>query len=293
MKGGGRDRIAGLLLMAVLAAAIVWTQRRMDAQVGRFRAQQEVLYLWSGRQVKRLAPGFEGLLADIYWLRTVQYFGSQRLFSRDRNFELLEPLTDITVTLDPRLRIAYQYGAVFLGEPQPIGAGRPRNAVALLERGCRANPDDWQMRKDLGYFHFLFLDDAHTAARILMEAADLPGAPYWLRTLAADVLSAGGDRATSRRIWEQIHAESAGPLQENARVHLMILDALDARDRLRAAVAELERRTGVRPRALSELSALGLPARPPEDPTGVPFVYDAGTGVVSISPDSRLWRPNQ
>ena len=34
-----------------------------------------MLYFTSGEQLKWLAPGFEGLLADVYWLRTVQYFG--------------------------------------------------------------------------------------------------------------------------------------------------------------------------------------------------------------------------
>jgi hypothetical protein len=69
-----------------------------------------VLYLWSGEHVKRLVPGFENLAADLYWLRTVQYFGGQRLFVSDKRFELLRPLIDITTTLDPRLEIAYRYG---------------------------------------------------------------------------------------------------------------------------------------------------------------------------------------
>lgn len=292
MKGRRRDRIAGLALVAVLGPAIVWTQRRVDAHVGRFRAQEEVLYLWSGKQVKRLAPGFEGVLADLYWLRTVQYFGGKRVFSQDRDFDLLEPLTDITVTLDPRLEIAYQYGAVFLSEPKPIGAGRPRSGVALLERGCRENPDNWRLRKDLAYFHFLFLHDAHTAARILQEASELPSAAYWLRTLAADLLARGGDRATARRMWEQMYADAQpGSIKENARTHLLVMDALDARDGLRAAVAEFERRTGRKPAALRDLPDLGLPPASLVDPSGVPFDYDATTGAVSISRSSVLWRP--
>jgi hypothetical protein len=289
-----RNTIPGLLLFAILAPAIVWTQQAVDARTGRFRAQEEVLYLWSGRHVKRLAPGFEGLLADLYWLRTVQYFGGKRVFSQDRDFDLLEPLTEITVTLDPRLEIAYRYGAVFLAEPQPIGAGRPHSAVALLERGCRENPDNWRLRKELAYFHFLFLHDTQTAARILLEAAELPGAAYWLRTMAADLVARGGDRATSRRIWEQVFADAEdGAIKENARVHLNVLDALDQRDALQAAAAEFDRRAGRRPSSLHELARLvGLPA-PLEDPSGVPFDYDASTGTVAVSRTSILWRPDR
>ena len=82
--------------------------------------------MWSGEQVKRLVPGFRSLAADIYWLRTVQYFGAERLFSPGKRFELLEPLTEITTTLDPRLEVAYRYGAIFLGERVPLGSARRR-----------------------------------------------------------------------------------------------------------------------------------------------------------------------
>ncbi len=61
--------------------AVPWSQARIDERLGSFRAQEEVLYLWSGEHVRRLFPGFEGLAADIYWLRTVQYFGGERVFS--------------------------------------------------------------------------------------------------------------------------------------------------------------------------------------------------------------------
>ena len=84
-----------------------------------------MLYLWSGAHVKRLFPGFEGLAADVYWLRTVQYFGGQRLFATSKRFELLRPLIEITTTLDPRLEIAYRYGAIFLSEPSPARGGAP------------------------------------------------------------------------------------------------------------------------------------------------------------------------
>lgn len=255
---------------------------------------QKLLYLWSGRHVKRLFPGFEQLAADVYWIRTVQYFGSQRVFSTDRNFELLEPLIDITVTLDPRLEIAYRYGAVFLAEHKPVGAGRPQSAIALLARGVQANPQNWRLRKELGYFYFVFLDDAQEAARHLLAAAELPEAPLWLRTMAADVLGRGGDRATARRMWRQMYEqEEWGVLKQNALIHLQMLDAFDGRDLLQRAVDEFARRFGRHPHTLDELRAAGLVSRVPDDPSGIPFAYDAGTGRVSLSPRSALWRGDQ
>src|SRR5437899_2978054 len=117
--------LAALLL--VLVPFVPWLQMRIDSTLGEFRPQEEALYLWSGRHVKMVAPGFEGIAADVYWLRTVQYFGGRRSFSADKNFALLCPLIDITTTLAPRLEVAYRYGAIFLSQPPPGGAGPPRD----------------------------------------------------------------------------------------------------------------------------------------------------------------------
>ena len=46
---------------------------------------QEVLYISSPTLVKRMSLGYDGLLADIYWTRAVQYFGD-KLDPRLRTF---------------------------------------------------------------------------------------------------------------------------------------------------------------------------------------------------------------
>ena len=281
-----------LALAALFAAAVPATQSRIDVSIGETSAQKQVLYLWSGRQVKRLFPGFEAIAADIYWLRTVQYFGAERRFSRKKSFDLLRPLIEITTDLDPRLDVAYRYGAIFLAEAAPEGAGRPLEGVEVLEKGVRNNPLSWRLRQDLGFFHYLFLHDANRASAVLLEAAGIPGAPYWLRTFAADVLQKGGERASSRRMWQQMLDQSeAGALKENARVRLRMLDSLDAADALTAAVGEFTRRAGRRPARLEDVAAAGLRPGPLVDAAGVPFSYDVETGKVTVSQSSPMWRP--
>jgi hypothetical protein len=285
-------RLRRYLVLALLPA-IPLAQARLDSVTGGFRAQEEVLYLWSGRQVRRLFPGFEALAADIYWLRTVQYFGAQHLFERGKRFDLLYPLIDITTTLDPRLEIAYRYGAIFLSEPPPVGAGRPQEGIAVLERGTRALPTVWRLRQDLAFFHFLYLHDAHRAAEILDEAARIPGAPFWLRTLAADLLAKGGDRETSRRMWKHMYDQAeGGVIKSNALIRLQILDALDQADHLTAMVQEFARRWGRRPRSLGELAALGVEPASLLDPAGIAFDYDSEKGQATVAQQSPLWRPD-
>jgi len=274
-----------------LAALVPLIQARIDARLSDLQSRSNLLYLWSGEHVRRLSPGLEDLMADIYWLRTVQYFGSQRVFAAEKNYDLIQPLIDITTTLDPRFELAYRYGAVFLAEPHPNGAGQPREAVKLLERGGRANPTSWRIQQDLGFFHYFFLDEPQEAARILVEASKLPGAPIWLRTSAADFLQTGGERDTARRVWQHLFEESDGRMRDNALFNLRRLDALDAVDAHQQAVEAFRGRHGRLPESLTERDLGGLLRAPLKDPTGVPFEYDKGKGVVSIARSSSLWRP--
>lgn len=283
------SRAAAIVALAA-AAAVPWAQARVDDALGPFRAQDEVLYLWKGSQVRQLVPGFEHLAADLYWLRTVQYFGGERVYAKDKRFDLLFPLIEITTTLDPRMEIAYRYGAVFLAEPFPIGAGHPELGVTVLERAVRNNPASWRLHQELGFFHFVYLHDAKKAAEILVDASRIPGAAFWLKSLAAEILGKGGERDIARRMWREMFEQSEGAIRENARIHLQTLDAADAADRLTARVAQFRERAGRLPRSLGELSAAGLARGPLVDPAGVPFEYDAETGRVTVSRESYLRR---
>jgi hypothetical protein len=278
-----------LLVAAGAAAGLPWAQRHAEAATAR-RAHAEVLYLWNGGQVRRWAAGFESLAADLYWLRTVQYFGAEKLFASEKKFDLLYPLIEITTTLDPRMEIAYRYGAVFLAERFPIGAGRPDLAVQLLQQGAAANPGSWRLRQELGFFHFVYLHDATRAAQILVEASQMPGAAFWLRNLAAEILVKGGQREISRRMWQEMYEQSEGAMKENARVHLMVLDAASTADALTARAQEFQARHGRAPASLAELEAAGYVRGPLVDPAGIPFEYDVGTGRVAVSRRSYLRR---
>ena len=69
---------------------------------------EEVLYISSPKALKKMSLGYDGLLADIYWTRAVQYFGGKH-HEGAHHFNLLAPLLEITTTLDPHLLVAYEY----------------------------------------------------------------------------------------------------------------------------------------------------------------------------------------
>jgi tetratricopeptide (TPR) repeat protein len=279
---------AFLLVSCAALALLAGTQ--VDARLGRYRSQEEAATLWSGSQLKRIAPGFEGILADVYWLRTVQYYGGQRAFARDRRYDLLAPLTEVTTTLDPHFDIAYRYGATFLAEPYPEGAGEGDQAVALLRKGVEHNPDNFRLWQYLAYFQFLYQDDYDGAVATLMKASRRAWAPAWLRTLAASFLVQRGQTDRARRIWQQIYQSSEpGPLKENAAHRLSAFTAHDHVQALDRLAQMFRARTGRFPTGWQELARTGALHSQPLDPSGRPYAYDPATGQFSVSGASILY----
>jgi hypothetical protein len=276
------------------AAAVILFGAAVSLQASRDRAyprtQQDgarVLYLPTGPALRRVAFGFDALAADVYWIRAIQHYGGDRLApDRPHRYELLQPLLDATTTLDPRFTLAYRFGAIFLSEPPPGGPGRPDQAIALLQKGLAAEPGKWEYLHDIGFVEFWSRHDPVAAAAWFERAADAPGAPNWRRPLAAAVL-AERDRQSARLLWRRLLASDQPWMQQAAERSLRQLDALDQIDRLHTTVRRA-RAAGVPARTWSELHQAGLLPGIPVDPAGVPFVLDAESGEISVSPESPL-----
>jgi tetratricopeptide (TPR) repeat protein len=216
-------RWALLLITGLVASAAA--QNWMDARRSVPPPVEETLYLNSGEAIKRASVGFDSLMADVYWIRTLLYFG--REFERQRGvneafdvsqLKLLEPLLDITVELDPRLLAAYRFGAVFLPE---INA---ESAIRFVELGVRNNPGEWRLYQDLGFVYWR-RNQFREAADAYARGATLPGAPAWMRTMSALMLAKGGDRETAREIFRRLYEESDDPfVKQVSEEQLRLLD---------------------------------------------------------------------
>jgi tetratricopeptide (TPR) repeat protein len=280
---------AGLAAIAALFAATVGLQVVRDREAPP-AASEQLLYIQSGEVMRRLTPGFHMLAADVYWIRALQHYGSTKLAAdANKHYALLYPLLDITTSLDPRFTIAYRFGAIFLAEPYPSGPGRPDLAVKLLEKGLKAQPDKWEYMQDIGFVYYWWRHDFPSAAAWFSKAAAVPGAPWFLRSLAATTLEVGGSRRASQLMWQQIY-DTAGSdwLRRDAEWRLQQLAALDQIDRLQAVVDAYRRRTGAWPDSWLALArARALPGVP-LDPTRTPYALDPATGHVSLGESSSL-----
>lgn len=276
--------------LAVLFASAIAIEVLRDRLYGEPVPGRQVLYIRSSEAMKRMSLSYSAVLADIYWIRALQYYGGTRLSTGGtRDYSLLYPLLDITTTLDPHFRIAYRFGAIFLAERFPGGAGRLDLAVALLKKGVRNSPGHWRYLQDIGFVYYWWGDDYREAAAWFRRASEVPGAPWWMKSLAATTLAQGGDRASSRLLWEsQLAAAENDWLRRDARRRLQQLDALDQVDQLQALVRLYASRTGTFPASWETLVRVRYIRSIPVDPTGTAYTLDSQTGVVAVSPDSPL-----
>ncbi len=275
-----RSKVAAFctVLLVVSLTGAVLLVRRLD----RMRAGQtlrEVLYIPSPKMVKRLSLGYDGLLADIYWTRAVQYFGGKH-HQRSLEYKLLAPLLDITTTLDPHLLPAYEFGAIFLTQQPPEGAGDPDAAVALVQRGIRENPRAWRLYYNLGYIEYVERKDYKAAAQAFEEGSKVPGAHPWMGIMAAIMAQHGGEIGTARYLWQHIYESTQDDqIKHNAALHLVALNVDQEVDYLEALVREYRKNTGKQPASWFQMISEGYLRRLPVDPLGKPY---------KLTPDGRV-----
>jgi hypothetical protein len=259
-----------VLLLALGILGAVLTARRLESL--RPASQRvETSLLASPRAVHYMSLGHDGLAAGIYWTRAVQYFGRKHL-EQAAAYALLEPLLNVTVTLDPKFTVAYEFGSFFLAQKPPQGAGDPDAAVRLVERGIAANPGHWRLYSSLGFIHYIERKDPLAAADTMERGARVPGSHPWMGIMAATMRQKGGDAATARQLWMHIY-ESTGDelIKRNALYRLASLQVDEEVIRLEQHVAAFQRAVGAVPLSWKQMVEAGWLRGIPRDPSGLPY----------------------
>ncbi len=274
---------ASVLLFACLAGSIAVLAKLDEVRTG--ATLEDVLYISSPKLVKRLSLGYDGLMADIYWTRAVQYFGGRHA-ARASQYRQLAPLLTITTTLDPHLVVAYEFGANFLSPNPPGGAGVPEEAVRLVQFGIQNNPDNWRLYYDLGFIYYMDLKDYPRAADAFERGSKVPNAHPFLKIMAAQMAQHAGDTQMARTLWTTTYQTSQDrEIRGNAVAHLRALQVADDVTALEEVVARYRRNTGRLPTSMAELVAARLLQGIPLDPTGRPYKLTAGGHVEVEVPD--------
>jgi tetratricopeptide (TPR) repeat protein len=282
-----RSVALAVIAVPILFVAVAALQARIDVLSAPVTQDKEELVLRSASLLKKLSLGYDPLLADIYWTRVVQYYGT-RLQNRSGNFDLLAPLLNIAVTLDPKLLVAYQFGGTFLSEHPPGGAGRADLAVELVKRGIAANPNEWRLYHELGFLYYARLKDYQKASQAFLEGSRNPAAPIWMKIMAAHVAENGESPETSRFIWAELYNSTKDEsVRKAALKHVQALDAEIVLKRLNEISENYWKKFGRFPLSIEELRTAGLVEGDLKDPAGYPYMIGPN-GIPQLDPRSPV-----
>lgn len=269
--------VFSLLLLGCVVTSVLLL-RHLD-QIRTGATLEEVLYVSSPQALKKMSLGYDGLLADIYWTRAVQYFGNKH-HAGTRRYDLLAPLLEITTTLDPHLLAAYEYGSNFLAPKPPNGGGMPERAIKLEEFGIQNNPNDWHLYYNDGFIHYMELKDYAGAADAFARGSRVPNAHPFLAILAAKMAEHAGDQQMARMMWSTTYQTTKDKsVRANAAAHLRALQVDGDVTTLEALTGRYQQQTGHFPSSFSEMEAVGLLRGTPIDPLGHPY---------KLMPDGRV-----
>jgi tetratricopeptide (TPR) repeat protein len=223
LQGRGLVQVMTVVIAVAFLCGAVAVKRGMRAGI-LSGPGEELMYFPSGRFLKHVSLGHESGLADIVWLRAIQYYGEHRM--TDRKYEMIGHIFDVMTTLDPHFLHAYVFGALVLAQD----AGKPEDALLLLRKGMRHNPKDWYLAFETGFIYYIVLRDYRNAGRYFTLSSKLPNAPPFTSRFAAFVEERAGHTETALKLWEE-----ASRMTENARIKEM------AEEKVQELKKELER----------------------------------------------------
>jgi tetratricopeptide (TPR) repeat protein len=253
--------------------------------------------------LKRYSLGFEGLMADYYWMSALQYVGRKVLDGggigsvqiddlKPLNPRLLYPMLDTASTLDPDFNAVYSFGAVVLP------AVNVEEAIKIAEKGIAAQPDNWRFYHQLGYIYWRN-KDYKKAAAIYLEGSTKPGAQPWMRVMGLKLEAEGGDRELAREMYRQMLANAEDDYtKQSAQIRLMEADSLDERDLIRRALQDFQTKNNRCPANWREMFPLLRSAKLPNgkglrftknlepvDPSDAIYVLSNSNGGCDINID--------
>ena len=217
---GRAGAAAALVLVALLVVGAGMLHRSYRASRGT-RSVDELLYYPSGVWVRQSALGYETVAADLAWLRGIQYYGEHRI--SDQRYDMIGHVMEIVSELDPRFIQPYIFGGFTLAQELK----QPERGLALLERGMRANPENWRLAFEVGFLHYVCTHDYTAAGHYFTLASRMPDAPDYVARFAAWSNQRAGNTATAILLWKRVEATGNKYMQEVARRELTRLQGAE------------------------------------------------------------------
>ena len=255
------DRLLGLLFLG-LSAAAGWGAHHFQLWVDQVRPEpgtaEARVFQPNAATTKVAVLDFDGLAADLMWVRTVLAFADIYDHQSAEGARWLNNMLDTVTVLDPPWRTAYFYGGSMLRT-----VGDIEGSDRIFERGAEHLPNDAFFPFSIAMNAYLYKKDLDRAVKFMHQAAELPNAPPWYRWASAAFLDRGGRRkAALRYLEEQIRTERDPTILEQLKARYAGVVHDELVDQFEAAREEYRKARGVDVTRPEELGTL------PPDPLG-------------------------
>ncbi len=180
--------LTSLLVTMVIVYSLFMLQVRINDERQSWDQEEELMYLPSGKVLKIVSLGFDEVVADILFIRMIDYFGKHS--ASDRTYVWLYHMADLVTDLDPKFRFPYIFASLMLN----LEANQFDNARKIIIKGMNEFPDDWYFPFTLGINYFFHDGDFMRAADSLEDASKLPGAPKYLIGFAKKLREKGATK---------------------------------------------------------------------------------------------------
>jgi hypothetical protein len=263
-----------LVLVAAwsLHGANHWLEAHQRAQA----ADGSVGVLPDGNAVRVLSLGFERLVADLFWIRTVYYVGDEVVSAA--RWPAAERLTNLVTDTDPSFDTAYIVMSSVLG-----GLRNDTDAaIRVLEKGAAVS-QHWRVHFLLGFQYFMEKEEYLRGAECLQRAIALGGPPY-LQLLVSRLYAHAGDPDTALSfIALRLQNEETPEIREQLQQRFS--DVWINRDLalIDAAVAKYREAKRRAPSDVQALVAAGLLEKLPRDPKGGEYFLEEGRAATRLT----------
>ncbi|RMF93497.1 MAG: hypothetical protein D6734_09910, partial [Candidatus Schekmanbacteria bacterium] len=261
-----------------------FTQLKIDTMKEDITTAEKLFITPSSKIVKVMSLNQKALIADILWLKIIQYVGERK--QTEKGWDWLYNNTNLLTDLDPNFYLAYQFSGLIL----TVFANRIDQSITILKKGAKYNPDNWFIYFLLGYNYFNEIRDYKKAAFYIRQASLVKGSPAFLKLFATRLYSSAGNPEDGIIFTESLLRKTENEEMKkrlNERLKLLYIE----RDLklLNEKVKDYIKKFKTTPTSLQDLVKANLLTSIPKDPFGKEYYLDITTGTVkSASTTERL-----
>lgn len=226
--------------------------------------------------VKATDLGLHSAASSLYWLYTIQYFGSAR---KDEYINLPDYINLVT-DLDPKFSHPYAFAPLIM--PQ---YNLTDQAIDIAKKGIEKAEANWEIAYNLGLLFHMHKENQAEALKYFDIAAQTPNAPDFAKWIATNYGSRPDIREQTKLIWRGVAENTKDEvLKERAETYIYHYELMSF---LEQSASLYKEKFGQYPESLEKLVEAKILKEIPADPFGYTFTIDNDGRVRSINDNKK------